>query len=71
MFRQHGLPGIAIVAVVTSPEDVDEAERAAELTDDADEQPLEPEESLPLEAEPADVLEQALEVPQDDDYREG
>ncbi len=30
------------------------------------------EDSLPLEAEPADALEQSLEVPQDDDdYRDG
>jgi len=60
----------AIVAVVirsrevavTDPDDVD-----GEPSDDDYEQP---EDSLPLEAEPADAMEQHREVPQDDDdYR--
>jgi hypothetical protein len=53
---------------VTNLEDLDDAERAAQLLDDAEPQP---EGSLPLEAEPADVIEQILEVPQDDDNRDG
>jgi hypothetical protein len=47
---------------VTDPDDVD-----GEPSDDDYEQP---EDSLPLEAEPADALEQHREAPQDDDdYR--
>jgi len=55
---------------MAKPEDLDDAERAAELSDEDVEQPTEPEGPLPLEAEPADVVEQTREVPQDDDYRE-
>ena len=55
-----------MVTAVTDPDDVDEDERAARQAD-GDGSPGE----LPLEAEPADALEQSLEVPTDDDeYRE-
>ncbi len=51
---------------MTDPNDVDDAERAAQSADDSAGF------SLPLEAEPADAIEQSREVPQDDDdYREG
>jgi hypothetical protein len=54
---------------VTGPDDdvIDEVE-----ADDAYAPTPEPANSMPLEAEPADVVEQSVEVPQDDeDYPEG
>jgi hypothetical protein len=54
---------------VTGPDDdvIDEVE-----ADDAYAPTPEPAGSMPLEAEPADVVEQSVEVPQDDeDYPEG
>jgi len=63
-WRRLSWPSSSVLreVAVTDPDDVD-----GEPSDDDYEQP---DDSLPLEAEPADAMEQHREVPQDDDdYR--
>jgi hypothetical protein len=51
--------------------DVAEQLQAAEPADDSDETPVVDPDTLPSEADPADVAEQRLAVPEDDDYDRG
>lgn len=55
---------------VTEPEFVDEPELPEPLVPEEYEPPTELPDSVALEAEPADVVEQYREVPEEDDYRD-